>query len=73
MIFGNNKMTRKLISEKFLRLLGLTAFIATGWGLIISTLIKEESIYKIGLLILFGFFFAVSVSDNFKKLLERED
>lgn len=50
-------MSRKLFSKKGTRLLGLIAFIATGGGLIISTAINEENIYKTEILIIFGCFF----------------
>lgn len=61
-------MKKKLFSVTSTRFLGLIAFIATGGGLIISTVINEESFYKIEILIIFGIFFAISLADYFKRL-----
>lgn len=66
-------MINKLFSKKITRLFGLLAFIATGGGLIISTIINEENFYKTEILIIFGCFFAISLVDHYKHLLERED
>lgn len=66
-------MGRKLFSKKSARLLGLIAFIATGGGLIISTAINEENLYKTEILIIFGCFFAISLVDHYKKITERDD
>jgi hypothetical protein len=65
-------MSRKLSSKRSTRLLGLIAFIATGGGLIISTAVNEENFYKTEILIIFGCFFAISLVDHFKKLIERD-
>ena len=72
-IFDSDKMSRKLFSENSRRLLGLTAFIATGGGLIISTAINEKNFYKTEIAIIFGCFFAISLADHFKNLIKRED
>lgn len=66
-------MGRRLFSKNSTRLLGLIAFIATGGGLIISTAINEENLHKTEILIIFGGFFAISLVDHFKKLIERDD
>lgn len=66
-------MNRKLFTKKSTRLLGLTAFIVTGGGLIISTAFNEENFYKTEVLIIIGCFFAISLADHFKKLTERDD
>lgn len=66
-------MNRKLFSKRWARLLGLIAFIATGGGLIISTALNAGSFYKIEILIIFGCFFAISLADYYKKLIERDD
>lgn len=66
-------MNRKLFSRKSARILGLIAFIATGGGLIVSTAINEENFYKTEILIIFGCFFAISLVDHFKRLIERDD
>lgn len=52
-------------------MLGLIAFIATGGGLIVSTAINEDNFYKTEILIIFGCFFATSLVDHFRKLMER--
>lgn len=52
--------------------MGLIAFIATGGGLIISTAINEENFYKTEVLIILGGFFAISLADHLKKLIERD-
>lgn len=66
-------MNRKLFSRRCTRLLGLIAFIATGGGLIISTAANERNFYKTEILIIFGCFFAISLADHFKKLVDRDD
>lgn len=65
-------MNRKLMNKKRKNLLGLLAFIATGSGLIISTAINEENFYKTEILIIFGCFLAISLSDHFKKLKQED-
>ena len=57
----------KLLKRISLRL-GLIAFIATGGGLLISTLIHERSEYKLEILVIFGIFFAISLADYFRRL-----
>lgn len=66
-------MIRKLLSKKSRRVLGLMAFIATGGGLIISTAVNEENFYKTEILIIFGCFFAISLVDHYRKLIDRDD
>lgn len=66
-------MKRKLFSKRCRRLLGLTAFIATGAGLIISTALNDENFFKTEILVIFGSFFGISLKDHYKKLIERED
>lgn len=66
-------MSRELFSDINVRLLGLIAFIATGVGLIISTVVNEQNFYKMGILLFFGCFFLVGLVDYFKKLTERDD
>lgn len=55
------------------KLLGLIAFIATGGGLIISTAVNGKNFYKTEILIIFGCFFAISLADHFKKVIERDE
>lgn len=66
-------MNRKLLSKTRARFLGLIAFIATGGGLIISTVVNEEDSYKIKISIIFGCLFAIGLGDYYKKLIERDD
>ncbi|HHX67833.1 MAG: hypothetical protein WAO56_07465 [Miniphocaeibacter sp.] len=66
-------MSNKLFNKKWRRLLGLFAFIATGGGLIVSTAINERNIYKTEILIIFGCFFAISLADHFRQLIEKDD
>lgn len=61
-------MKRKLFTRKSAKILGLIAFIATGGGLIFSTVANEESFYKIEILIIFGIFFAISLVDYYRKM-----
>lgn len=65
-------MKKKLFNKESTNLLGLLAFIATGGGLIVSTAIHEENFYKTEVLIIFGCFFAISLVDHYKKLIERD-
>lgn len=66
-------MNRKLFDKTKTKLLGLIAFIATGGGLIISTAVNEENLYKTEILIIFGCFFAISLADHFKKLIGKDN
>lgn len=66
-------MRRSLFSKKSARILGLMAFIATGGGLIISTAINEENFYKTEILVIFCCFFAVSLVDHYRRLIERNN
>ena len=66
-------MNRKIFSRKSARLFGLIAFIVTGGGLIIGTAINEENFYKTEILIIFGIFFAISLVDHYRKLIEKEE
>ncbi|QQK08049.1 hypothetical protein [Miniphocaeibacter halophilus] len=66
-------MNNNFLNKKRTRLLGLFAFIATGGGLIVSTAINEKNIYKTEILIIFGCFFAISLVDHFKQLIEKDD
>lgn len=50
--------------------MGLIAFIATGVGLLISTIINEESIYKIEILLIFWIFFGISLADYYRRMSE---
>lgn len=61
-------MNTRVLSRTTRKLLGLTAFAATGGGLIISTAIHEESLYKTEILVIIGCFFAMSLIDQYKKL-----
>lgn len=56
-----------------MRVIGLLAFVATGGGLIVSTVINQGNYYKTEILMIFGALFAVSLIDHFLKLLERDD
>ncbi len=49
------------------------AFIATGGGLIVSTAFHEENFFKTEIMVIFGSFFAISLKDHYKKLIERDD
>ncbi|WFA08887.1 hypothetical protein [Tissierella sp. Yu-01] len=62
-------MNIKLFSKKWTRLLGLAAFIVTGGGLILSTAINQENLYKTEILIIIGCFFGISLFDHYKKLI----
>ena len=44
------------------------AFIATGGGLILSTAINEDSLYKTEILMIIGVFFVISLIDHYKNL-----
>lgn len=66
-------MNKKILSKASTRFLGLTAFVATGGGLIISTAIHEENFYKTEILIIMGCFFAMSLLDQYKKLTLVDD
>lgn len=66
-------MNKKFLSKRNTRLLGLIAFIATGGGLIISTAANESNLYKTEILIIFGCFFAISLVDHFKKVIEKDE
>ncbi len=70
---GADKLIKNLLSKRSGRLLGLMAFIATGGGLIISTAINEDNIYKTEILVIYGCFFTVSLIDHFKKLILKDD
>ncbi len=60
-------------SKACTRILGLIAFIATGGGLIVSTISNEKSFYKTEILMIFGCLFAISLIDHFKKIIEKEE
>lgn len=66
-------MNKKFLNKRNTRLLGLIAFIATGGGLIISTAANERNLYKTEILIIFGCFFAISLVDHFKKVIEKDE
>nr|WP_300001931.1 hypothetical protein [Tissierella sp.] len=63
-------MNKNIFSKKTRRLLGLFAFITTGGGLILSTAINERNFYKTEILIIFGCFYAISLVDHFKTVVE---
>ena len=65
-------MNRELFRKRWTKLLGLIAFIAVGVGLIISSIANEENFYIIGILIIFGFLFVMSLIDHFKVVLFKE-
>ena len=50
------------------KVFGLMAFIATGGGLILSTAINEDSLYKTEILMIIGVFFVISLIDHYKNL-----
>jgi hypothetical protein len=52
------------------KLMGLIAFIITGVGLVFTSQPSEMSILNIGLLLLVGFFYTVSIIGHFKDLKE---
>lgn len=64
-------MNWKYIIKIIRKLLGLTAFIATGGGLIITAIFNDENFYKTEILVIYGCLFAISLADHFKKVLER--
>lgn len=66
-------MNNKLFKKRFTRLLGLIAFITTGGGLIISSIIKDQNLYKTEILIIFGCLFVISLIDHFKKIIEKDE
>lgn len=53
-------MTRKLI--------GLIAFVATGLGLMVSTVLKDMNLLNTTFLLLVGCFFIISLLDHFNEL-----
>ncbi len=73
MELARNLMKIKLFIKKIRRYLGLVAFIATGGGLIISTIINEKNFYKTEILIIYGCLFAISLADHFRQLVKRDD
>ena len=48
------------------------AFIATGGGLILSTVINEENFYKTEIIIILGSFFILSLIDQFRIVIKKE-
>lgn len=66
-------MKKELFNKKRAKLLGLIAFIATGGGIIISTAANERNFYKTEILLIFGCFFAISLVDHFKNLVDKDD
>lgn len=54
-------MTRKLF--------GLIAFVATGLGLMLSTVSKDMNLINGVFLLIIGFFFTVSLKDHFHDLI----
>lgn len=64
---------KKVIEKDVTAFLGLFAFIATGGGLILSTLIREKNFYKTEILLIFGCFFGISLVDHYRKLMESTD
>lgn len=69
---GSAKMSDKRWGKSFRRFLGLMAFIATGGGLIVTTIITENNFYKTEILIIFGVLFAISLVDHFRKVRQLE-
>lgn len=59
--------------QKAKSILGLFAFIATGGGLIVSTARNQSNFYKTEILFIFGALFAVSLVDQFIKLLMKDE
>lgn len=53
-------MTRKLI--------GLIAFVATGIGLMISTIMKNMNLLNTGITAIVGCFFVISLAEHFDEL-----
>lgn len=66
-------MERKIFKKSNTSILGLIAFIATGGGLIISTIINEENFYKTEILIMVGCLFAISLVDHFRQITRKND
>lgn len=56
-----------------IKLFGLAAFIATGGGLIISTVIKEQNFFSTEILVIIAFFFIMSLFDHFNELMVGDD
>lgn len=67
-ILLQKKRMKKALLGKHSLPLGLFAFIATGGGLLISTIYNEESIYKVEILLIFGVFFAISLADYYRRM-----
>ena len=65
-------MNNKSFGKSFRRLLGLIAFIATGGGLIVTTIVNDNSFYKTEILIIFGTLFIISLVDHFRKVTQLE-
>ena len=53
-------MTRKL--------LGLIAFVSTGAGLMVSSIIKDMNLLNTGFLAIIGFFLTISLVEHFNEL-----
>ena len=65
-------MNSKLLNKGSTRLLGLIAFIATGGGLIVSTVVNDRNLYKTEILLIYGALFVISLVDHYHKLIEKE-
>lgn len=66
-------MKKKGFFKSATRILGLAAFILTGGGLVVSTVINEENIHKTEILLIMGAFFIISLIDHYKKLIKEDD
>ena len=60
------KSTKNLIS------FGLLAFMAVGVGLIVSTIINDDNLYKTEILILLSAFYLMSLWDHYRQIPEKD-
>lgn len=61
-----------LKSTKNLNRFGLLAFMAVGVGLIVSTIINDDNLYKTEILILLSAFYLMSLWDHYRQIPEKD-
>lgn len=52
-------------------LLGLISFISVGGGLLVTSALNDSNFYKTEILIIYGCFYAVSLADHYKQLIDK--
>ncbi len=55
------------------KILGLLAFVATGGGLLLSAMIKEQNLFSTEILVFIIFFFMISLFDHIYELVVGDD